>query len=417
MKNNLMLLALLLILLTRFYQSRNPVLAVRYAGIAPQRLKTLVDDTTGLPSIKGKALKTRYLFVVTTDGLRWQEVFAGADSALLYNPKFTPPAAPGIARFQSDSASTRRHLLMPFFWSMLAKKGQLYGNRLLHNEVDVLNRMWFSYPGYNEMFSGKPDDGRIFMNAKIFNPNETVLECLARCTPFRGKVSAFGTWDAFDFILRETEKGLSVASGNENRTVFTEKKAVESYPGGAVPPDFYTWTNAFHQIQTTHPAVVFMGFDDTDARAHAGEYDRYLEAAHRFDNWMATLWQYIQQDSVYRNQTTLLITTDHGRGTGRKWRDHNRLVQGSDAIWLAAIGPDTPALGEVSGGKRVYQAQVAQTIAGLLGYDYTAEHEAAPAIETIFSAGEPAELLVQDASQHRSQTVGTQVIPILSNKK
>lgn len=409
-------LALLVILLTRFYQSRNPILAVRYAGIAPGALKTTRVDTMTLPRLSGNALKTRYIFVVTTDGLRWQEVFAGADSALLYQSRFTPPDAACITRFQAGSAQARRRLLMPFFWSTLAEKGQLYGNRYLQSEVNVSNNMWFSYPGYNELFSGKPDDGRIFMNAKIYNPNETVLECIERCAPFRGKVAAFGTWDAFDFILREKADGVSVASGDEHKTAVTQALAAQIYPDGGAPPDFYTWTHAFDKIQTDHPSLVFIGFDDTDSRAHAGEYDHYLEAAHRFDTWMSALWQFIQQDPVYCNRTTLLITTDHGRGEGRKWRDHNRLVRGADAIWLAAIGPDTPALGELKGGKRVYQAQVAQTIAGLLGYDYAAQHEAAPAIETIWMAGEAEGLPAMATAKRDEPVAGAQTLLVPGGK-
>ena len=35
--------------------------------------------------------------------------------------------------------------------------------------------MWFSYPGYNEILSGKADDKRITSNNKINNPNKNGL--------------------------------------------------------------------------------------------------------------------------------------------------------------------------------------------------------------------------------------------------
>lgn len=415
MKSNITVAIFLLILFTRFYQSKTPALPVRYASMVdPALFSAQTADSVDLTPIANGGHHTKYLFVVTTDGLRWQEVFAGADSALLFNRKYTPDPDATARRFWARDASQRRQLLMPFFWSDVVREGQLYGNRRLGSEVNVANNMWFSYPGYNELFSGKSDDGRIFTNAKIINPNETVLECLQRRAAYRGKIAAFGTWDAFDFILREQKAGFPVYCGTENQTPLAKAAATAMYQDGTVPPDFFTWSNAQHHIRTERPAVTFLSFDDTDARAHAGAYDHYLEAANRFDGWMAELWHFIQEDPEYRNQTTLMITTDHGRGTGRRWRDHNRLVEGSNAIWLAAIGPDTPASGEIGASKRLYQAQVAQTMAHLLGYEFRPGQGVAPAIEAVFKTqDEPAVLALQKKAPSAVQIKENGVLPLV----
>ena len=72
----------------------------------------------------------------------------------------------------------------------------------------------------------------------------------------------------------------------------------------------------------------------------------------------------------YKDQTTFLITADHGRGSGPvEWKEHGVDEKGSANIWIAAIGPDTPALGERTN-VTVTQAQLAATIAALLGKDY-----------------------------------------------
>ena len=49
--------------------------------------------------------------------------------------------------YWSDNEKERRQKLMPFFWSILAKKGQLYGNRHFDNKVNTANIYTFSYPG------------------------------------------------------------------------------------------------------------------------------------------------------------------------------------------------------------------------------------------------------------------------------
>ncbi len=99
--------------------------------------------------------RTKNLIVITFDGYRWKELFRGADSAKLFGKAFTSQdSAWRVKKYWGATVEKRREKLMPFFWNTLAKKGQLYGNRDLGNYVDVKNRYWFSFPGYNEIFTG-----------------------------------------------------------------------------------------------------------------------------------------------------------------------------------------------------------------------------------------------------------------------
>ncbi|MCY7328357.1 MAG: alkaline phosphatase family protein, partial [Saprospiraceae bacterium] len=100
-------------------------------------------------------------------------------------------------------------------------------------------------------------------------------------------------------------------------------------------------------LRNHHPRIAYIALGDTDEAAHAGHYDRYLDAARETDQWLGELWDFLQNDPTYRNRTTLLITTDHGRGyeTPRQWRRHRAGICGADQIWLAAIGPNTPPIG------------------------------------------------------------------------
>ncbi|HET9152253.1 MAG TPA: hypothetical protein VFN83_11120, partial [Gemmatimonadales bacterium] len=52
------------------------------------------------------------------------------------------------------------------------------------------------------------------------------------------------------------------------------------------------------------------------------------------------------------------------------WKDHGSDVPGAGSIWLAVMGPDTPALGERQNVPEIRQAQVAATVAALLGKDF-----------------------------------------------
>ncbi|PPK87378.1 type I phosphodiesterase/nucleotide pyrophosphatase [Neolewinella xylanilytica] len=322
---------------------------------------------------------TENVILITMDGLRWQELFGGAVDSMIANEAFTGDRERMEASYLAPTAEERRRLLMPFFWESLAPKGMVFGNRWEANRVDCHNDQWFSYPGYNEILTGRADPA-INSNDKIPNPNVTVLEWLNGKEELRGKVVAFGSWDVFDWIVNEERSGIPVNSGyNVAEEDLTEREAFinklqEQAPRlwGGVRPDMLTHNFALEKLRKDHPRVAFISYGETDDFAHDGSYNRYLDAAHATDAMWRDLWEFLESDPQYAGKTTLLITTDHGRGDSpmAKWKDHGHDYPGSDAIWLAVIGPDTPNRGEMTGDHQLYQDQIATTLAALLGYDY-----------------------------------------------
>ncbi|WP_420387465.1 sulfatase-like hydrolase/transferase [Roseivirga sp.] len=324
--------------------------------------------------------KTENVFIITLDGLRWQELYTGADEALIGNKKYVDNTTELSELFWRETALERRETLMPFFWSVLAKEGQLLGNRTLGSLVNCTNNMWFSYPGYNEILTGKADDERINSNSKIPNPNETILEFVNKQKGFEGKVAAFGSWDVFPYIVNEERSGVPVNAGFEKSTdtPLTEKEAFlnrlqDEIPGpwGGVRLDAFTHHFAMEYVKKHSPRLVYIAYGETDDFAHDGEYDHYLKSARQTDQFIKEVWEYIQSTPQYKDKTTLIITTDHGRGTDPidTWRSHGTDISNAGQIWMAAIGPDTPAKGEADSGQ-YYQNQVAATVAQLLGLKY-----------------------------------------------
>ncbi len=115
---------------------------------------------------------------------------------------------------------------------------------------------------------------------------------------------------------------------------------------------------------------MYFAFNDTDDLAHSRRYDRLLDALHSTDDFLRELWHTVQSQPTYRDHTSLVVTTDHGRGrTTKDWDDHGDGVPGSEEIWVAVIGPDTPRTGEASHTAIAHQADVAATVLGLLGLD------------------------------------------------
>jgi hypothetical protein len=245
--------------------------------------------------------------------------------------------------------------------------------------MTVSNSLNFSYPSYNEMLTGRPDP-RIRSNEFGRNPNQTVLHWLSARPGFAGRVAAFATWSVFDDIFDRENAPFPVHAGwrapYATPATRADSALNQAYAGVRrewrdVAPDSLMHRLALRALMALRPRVLFLGYGDTDECAHAGRYDRYLRSARAVDGYLAEIWEVIESTPGYAGQTTLIVTSDHGRGSGSTaWRDHGENVAGSQYVWLAAIGPDTRALGEVSGVGEMSQSQIAATLAALLGESY-----------------------------------------------
>jgi hypothetical protein len=347
---------------------------------------------------------TEHIFIITTDGFRWQEVFTGADPAMISNPKYVRDTSLIQAMYGAPTAEARRTRLMPFFWNVIAAKGQLFGNRLFHNKVNVSNFYKISYPGYDEILTGHPN---MFTspNIAINNKNRNVLEYLNGTAAYHGKVVAFSSWNVFPYILNEQRSNLPLNSGYNN---LPEEESDLSTPlinrvQDSVSPknksryDLLTYLSARQYIDKHHPSVVFISLGETDELAHAGRYDLYLQQAANVDRMISELWYYTQTDPYYKDHTTFLITTDHGRGGDpSSWYAHGFWVRGSGEAWLAMLGPGLLPMGEVKTSGKSYQKQLASTIALLLGEHFETGHPIGEPLKLAFK--EPLNLSSKSSS-------------------
>ena len=141
--------------------------------------------------------------------------------------------------------------------------------------------------------------------------------------------------------------------------------------------DVATFNIAMEYMKVHKPKLMYFGLGDTDEFAHAGVYDYYLDAVLKSDEWIKKIWNYIQSDPFYANKTTLIITTDHGRGAaaGGNWKHHGSKIVGASEMWIAAIGPSIKPGGESKTKAQLFQGQIASTIAKMLGYDFKPSHK------------------------------------------
>src|SRR3954470_16594724 len=324
----------------------------------------------------------RNVLVVTMDGMRWQEVFGGMTSDLLTQKEggvSDSAKKKSEERFGGTSAEDRRAKLLPFIWTVVAKRGQVFGDPSHGSDARVTNGMRFSYPGYNEILSGFADP-RIDSNDRKPNPNVTVLEWLNSRPGVAGKVAAFASWELLPWILNTDRShipangdGAPITDAKSERDRAINDFAADLPPyWGETRADAPTGFGALEYLKRSKPRVLYVMLGETDEWAHGRRYDLYLDSAWRDDRFIRRLWETAQSMPEYAGQTALILATDHGRGnTGENWTSHGEKVPESDQIWMAVMGPGVAPLGAREALKAT-QSQVAATVAMLLGEDYNA---------------------------------------------
>ena len=287
-------------------------------------LSSLLVLFDGAPAHAQSAPRTRNVVLIVSDGLRWQEVFTGADPTLLNeaNGGIWGKEADLRREFWRDDPVERRRALFPFLWNTVAVRGQIFGNQALGSVARVTNGLAFSYPGYNEMLTGHPD-ARINSNEFGPNPNVSVLEWLNTLPDLQGKVGAHATWSTFKDILNVSRSHLPLQVGwdlpyhdelSERQSLLNRLYETTTRLEDEDLYDAFLQVPLLDSFAKQQPRVLFVGYGETDNWAHAGRYDLVLESAHHFDRFVGELWERLQSLPAYRDSTTFIITTDHGRG-------------------------------------------------------------------------------------------------------
>ncbi len=107
--------------------------------------------------------------------------------------------------------------------------------------------------------------------------------------------------------------------------------------------DSITQFHVMTTLQSHHPDVLLVNYKEPDVSGHANNWGKYLLGIQNTDKYVHEVWDFIQNDPYYKDQTTLIITNDHGRHDDG-WKDgfvsHGDNCDGCRHISLLALGPD-----------------------------------------------------------------------------
>ncbi len=324
---------------------------------------------------------TENLILITLDGVRIQEIFSGMDPLLADSAAKREISEDEIVRkrYWRGTPEQRREALMPFFWKTLAPMGVVLGNPARGSSVQVSNAIKWSTPGYSEIMTGEVHP-EVRDNTLMRYPHRTFPEFLvSELRLEKSAVAQIGSWDGFRMAASSTDDAFFMNGAYETVPADLTTPEMDMLTGLRADVmelweessnDVLSLRLAQAYLKKHHPRFLWLGMGQSDDWSHADRYDRLLDYLHLADRLIGELWTTLQTDPAYRGKTTLLITTDHGRGlTPENWIEHDAAIPNSENIWLAVIGPDTPRRGELGPLPTVYQRNIAATVISLYGLD------------------------------------------------
>lgn len=259
--------------------------------------------------------------------------------------------------------------LLPTFWREHAEKGIVLGDPKKKSKVRIANTVMLSLPGYKTMHKG----GRVLCRTNKCGPAkvETLGEKLQRMKGWSGTdISIISSWHKICDAAMRQKRTLFHSCGDKKIDLpghFYTNEMQEADPpiwGGRY--DKYTFEHGMKIIENHRPRFMHLSLLDSDEYAHSGDWDGYIRSIQKYDDYIDQLYALLDQMGEYGENTTVIITTDHGRGKGDKWEGHFFNLN-SRKIWMVIKGPHVPAKGSISHKRKISHLHIRPFIELMLG--------------------------------------------------
>jgi hypothetical protein len=276
------------------------------------------------------------VILVTLDGVRPQEFFGGPDPELV-------PAG-------------RAEKIFEKFWKDVARHGVVLGAPGSGMAFEVSNPTLVSLPAYQAILAGANQPCRNNQCGRI--GVETFFDrAMVALKLDRHDAAVFASWGPVAIACESRPGTLHIDAGIQRGDTPLSVEARE---------DRFTWDRALLYWMRVKPRALYISFNDSDEWGHRDNYPEYLASLRRYDAWIKELADLIESSG--EKNVSLIVTTDHGRGKGKKrWNGHGILYPEARPIWLFVMGPWTPRLGIVSGAKRYDHLNLRPTLELFLG--------------------------------------------------
>jgi len=317
---------------------------------------------------------TRNVVVVTIDGVRWQEVFEGLDPTRAGDLPARDPV-PNLRRFFTAGV-------------VVGAPG--------HGDMMASGPSFVSLPGYREILTGRASTCGSNLCGQI--RERTLLDELS--AEGVGPLAVISSWGAIERAAAVDTRSLVISTGQrggmtrERVRVSADASALLDRTSAAFPgwldyrPDRQTAPLALAYLQAARPRFLFIGLGDTDEYAHRGDYAGYVASLTAADRFVGTLMATLATLGEYGADTTVIVTTDHGRAAN--FSGHGSSTPESGRVWMFVAGGAVAARGAIDT-HDARLADIAPTVRAWmgLGKDRSPTAGQARLSPTLLAAGQP----------------------------
>jgi hypothetical protein len=335
-----------------------PLFFTSCAG-APPSTQPVATQPRAAPLSAVRPPRVENVILVTIDGVRWQEIFRGADPDLA--------AEADLPRGELRTARA----LTPNLHRLFFDGGTVLGDPRLGEPFLASGPRYVSLPSYLEIMTGAASgcDG----NECQPEVGWTIAAEVAR-RGARGGSAVFSSWSTISrAVPPDTRVHIEAGRGPGDEA--------PPYPGqGDYRPDRRTAAEAIDHLLHHRPRMLWVALGDTDEWAHRHDYRGYIESLRFADAFVGELCAHLSDMGSYGAGTTVIVTTDHGRDAN--FADHGGPE--SAAVWLMARGRAIAPRGQTGLARRRYLRDIAPTIASLYGLSYRACDGCGDVLDEVF---------------------------------
>lgn len=264
---------------------------------------------------------------LTWDGVRWQDFFQRGPDA-------------------------------PFstFWSKHAAKAAVLGDPQQGEPFLGSNDSIKSLPAYQEMMVGGPVPCRSNLCGKVEKP--TLIDRLVGLG-LGARMKVVGSWGTLAHAVSARSLPFVDVGLHEGEL---------RPPWGDARKDRDTWAKAMAALEA-RPRFLWISLNDADEWGHRESRENYVLQLRRYDIWLDELVAKLSAMEGYGGRTTIVCTTDHGRGDADEWGGHGSSLPEARRAFAFALGPGTA--GGARSNVRADHRGIRPTLEALLGLEPT----------------------------------------------
>lgn len=261
-------------------------------------------------SVAHESFRTEHVIILVIDGLRYQDAFF---------------------------ADTEDHL--PNINGSLRAEGTFFTDFYNHGITGTT-------AGHTAMLTGvyQPTRNNEPDRANVFMLNPSIFEYYIKMREQQGIPIETARQTAWQIYGKRRECGTMAAS--------IHPQYGDKYRSNILFPDSQDYAHqdmrAFDAMMETfdneHPDIMLVNLAQVDEQGHLGTWEDYEYSFRKADEIVESIWRKIQSDEDYRDKTTLMVLTDHGRNDDDHGghRHHGCPCKGCRRSFLLMMGPDTP---------------------------------------------------------------------------